>query len=427
MRAQTGAPQDIAHSTHLLERYKDIRSFSNHLCRLLNAEDQVVQSMPDASPAKWHLAHTTWFFEQFLLVPHEPGYRVHHPDFAFLFNSYYNSVGERHCRPRRGMITRPDLGEVHAYRASVDSAMEEFLSGIGEEKFREIAPVFEIGLHHEQQHQELILTDLKHLLSMNPLHPVYAPAPEQKATAPVPADWISFDGGIVGLGHQGDGFCYDNETPRHDVLLRPYALSRRPVTSGEYLAFIEDGGYTNPLLWLSDGWAAIQAEGWDAPLYWFRGDGGWRQFTLAGERPVDPEEPVTHVSYYEADAFARWAGARLPLEAEWEHAVATLPIDGRFVEDAHYHPVPAAATRDGLLQMYGDVWEWTASPYTPYPGYAPAPGAIGEYNGKFMCNQFVLRGGSCATSRTHIRPSYRNFFHPPSRWQFTGLRLAKDL
>jgi ergothioneine biosynthesis protein EgtB len=414
----------------LARQFRDIRAFTLALAAPLSPEDQQVQPMPDASPTKWHLAHTTWFFETMVLVPHDPGYRMFDPRFAFLFNSYYESLGDRFERPRRGLLTRPSLDEVHAYRRHVDDAMGRLIAAGAPDAAREILT---LGLHHEQQHQELIVTDIKYTLGQNPLRPSYR---EQRlgpggAGAGAPT-WHGFPRGLATIGHAGGGFAFDNEGPAHEVFLEAFELASRPVTSGEYLAFIADRGYERPELWLSDGWATVKAEGWRAPLYWTRGDdGAWSQFTLAGVRAVDVAEPVVHVSYYEADAYARWAGARLATEVEWEVAARALPVSstaGNFVESGALHPRPAAAPANGgPTQMFGDVWEWTQSPYTPYPGFVPAAGAVGEYNGKFMCNQLVLRGGSCATPASHIRASYRNFFPPAARWQFSGIRLARNV
>ncbi|HLH25807.1 MAG TPA: ergothioneine biosynthesis protein EgtB [Chloroflexota bacterium] len=410
----------------LLQQYQKVRCFTERICEPLAAEDYVVQSMPDASPAKWHLAHTSWFFETFILSPTLPHYQPFHPMYCYLFNSYYNAVGERHARPQRGLLTRPTVGEIYQYRAHVDARMEEFLTAAAPERLAPIAPIVELGLHHEQQHQELLLTDLKHALACNPLRPAYREsAPGPAAEAP-PLGWQAYPGGVGWLGFAGGGFAFDNELPRHRVFLEPFRLATRLVTNAEYLAFMADGGYRRPELWLSDGWNTVKAQGWDAPLYWEPRDGAWWVQTLAGPRPVAPAEPVCHVSYYEADAYARWAGARLPTEAEWEAAAADLPVAGNFVESERFHPAPAPAGGTGLQQMYGDVWEWTASAYSPYPGFRPTAGALGEYNGKFMCSQLVLRGGSCATPASHIRASYRNFFPPDARWQFSGIRLADD-
>jgi ergothioneine biosynthesis protein EgtB len=409
----------------LAERYAHVRGFSERLCEPLVTEDYVVQSMPDVSPTKWHLAHTSWFFETFVLKPHHPGYRELDPAYAFLFNSYYTQVGPRHCRPERGYLSRPTVEEVLRYRSHVDEAMQEMLSGAAAEAG---AHLIEVGLHHEQQHQELMLTDIKHVFSVNPLRPAYRePSGATEAAPAAPLEWIGFPGGVHEIGHAGAGFVFDNETPRHRTYLQPFALGSRLVTNGEYLAFIEDGGYARPELWLSLGWEAAGGAGWSAPFYWEASDGGWTTFTLEGTRSLDPAEPVTHLTYFEADAFARWAGERLPTEAEWEVAAATVPVQGNLAETGRFHPDAAPRTGGGRLQqMFGDVWEWTQSPYSPYPGYRPEPGALGEYNGKFMCNQFVLRGGSCATSLTHIRPTYRNFFPADAAWQFSGIRLARD-
>jgi ergothioneine biosynthesis protein EgtB len=413
----------------LRSRYEAVRRQTEQLCDPLETEDFLLQSMPDASPVKWHLAHTGWFFETFVLAPHRPGYRPFHPDFAVLFNSYYNAVGPRWPRPQRGLLSRPTVAEVFRYRAWVDEQMAELFEPAQEEVLRRAADVIVLGLNHEQQHQELILTDLKHALALNPLRPVYGSAPPEEATAPSPLDWVTFPAGLAWVGHDGGGFAFDNESPRHRAFLEGFRLACRPVSGGEFLAFIEDGGYDRPELWLSDGWAARQERGWAAPLYWERQDGAWVVTTLTGVRPPDPAEPVCHVSYYEADAFARWAGARLPTEAEWEAAAATAPVAGHFLEAGRFHPAAAAAADEAgtLVKLYGDVWQWTASAYAGYPGYEPPPGVLGEYNGKFMCNQLVLRGASCATPRSHARLTYRNFFPPDARWQFSGLRLAKDL
>lgn len=411
----------LADAAILRERFGRTRALTLELARPLSAEDACVQSMPDASPAKWHLAHTTWFFETFVLEKYEPGFRAFHPQFRVLFNSYYNGVGEKHPRPQRGMLTRPTLAEVLAYRQDVEARMESAFSAHGGDAgFRSLV---ELGLHHEQQHQELMLTDVKHLLSLNPLLPAYRARRESAAVAAAPLRWIHFDGGLVEIGHHGDGFCFDNELPRHEQFLQPYALASRPVTNGEFAAFIEAGGYREPGLWLSEGWDWVHANALAHPLYWRSTEGSWHEFTLAGELLLDPDAPVVHLSYFEADAYARWCDARLPTEAEWEHAAASLPVAGAFLSLDRLHPRPNASP--GLVQMYGDVWEWTQSSYAPYPGYRTAAGAIGEYNGKFMVNQYVLRGGSCATPEDHVRPSYRNFFPATARWQFSGLRLAR--
>ncbi len=414
----------------LSERYLEVRSRSEALCEPLEVEDYVVQSMPDASPIKWHLAHTSWFFETFVLEPHLAGYEPLDPSYAYLFNSYYNSLGAQYSRPDRGLITRPTVSDVRRYRRYVDVHVDRLLETAAEEKLAAVGPLVEVGLHHEQQHQELMLTDLKHLLAQNPLSPVYRARHEADAPAPPQVRWHAFEGGLRRIGHGGESFAFDNEGPRHRVFLEPFELASRLVTCGEMLDFLADGGYRRPELWLSDGWATVQEEGWTAPLYWREQDGGWKTFTLAELRRVDPAEPACHLSYYEADAYARWADARLPAEAEWETAACAAAEDegirGNFADDGRFHPAPRAGPGDGLAQLFGDVWEWTASPYVPYPGYRPPAGALGEYNAKFMSNQMVLRGGSCATSRSHVRVTYRNFFQPEKRWQASGLRLARD-
>jgi ergothioneine biosynthesis protein EgtB len=410
----------------LADRYREVRGLTERLCEPLAVEDYVVQSMPDASPAKWHLAHTSWFFETFVLAEGAPGYRPFSERYGYLFNSYYNAVGPRVARPQRGLLSRPTVAEVYRYRAATDDRLLGFLDGAEEGTLARLAPAVVLGLHHEQQHQELILTDLKHLFGCNPLRPAYREAELSAGADPGPARWVEFPEAIREIGHDGDGFCFDNETPRHRALVPGFRLASRPVTNAEFLAFVEDGGYARADLWLSDGWNARAAHDWQAPLYWEMHGGRWETLTLAGPREVDGAEPVCHVSWYEADAYARWAGCRLPTEAEWETAAAGAPVEGNFLEGGRLHPEPAGSG-GGLRQVFGDVWEWTASPYTAYPGYRPPAGALGEYNGKFMCNQVVLRGGSCVTPRGHVRASYRNFFSPEARWQFSGLRLAKDL
>ncbi|HEU5083962.1 MAG TPA: ergothioneine biosynthesis protein EgtB [Acidimicrobiales bacterium] len=402
--------------------YCEVRACTEELAAPLGPEDQTVQSMPDVSPTKWHRAHVTWFFEEFVLDRFVPGYRRVHPAHQYLFNSYYEAVGERHPRAERGLLSRPTAAQVGTYRRAVDQAMLELLDTSLPD---EASGLVELGLHHEQQHQELLLMDAKHVLSQGPLDPVYRRTSVRPSGEAAPLGWAEHPGGIVEVGHDGEGFAYDNEGPRHRVLLEPFALAHRPVTAGEWLAFIDDGGYHRPELWLSEGWGTVQGQGWEAPLYWQRERGeGWSLFTLSGRRPVDPAEPVCHVSYFEADAYARWAGARLPTEAEWEAVAAEVPVtDEHLLDLDSLHPRPA--TEPGLAQLYGGVWEWTASPYTPYPGFTPGPGAVGEYNGKFMVNQQVLRGGCCATPRGHVRPTYRNFFPASARWAFAGLRLAR--
>ncbi|MDA8043757.1 MAG: ergothioneine biosynthesis protein EgtB [Actinomycetota bacterium] len=410
--------------TNLLERYGDIRSLTERLAEPLSAEDQTVQSMPDVSPTKWHRAHTSWFFETFILRPFGAGYEEFHPDFAFLFNSYYEAAGPRYARSQRGCVSRPGCAEVREYRRHVDHHMEQVISDGPDER---VAPLVELGLNHEQQHQELLVMDIKHVLSMSPVDPVYRPSRSSRSTpnpaAAVPAaDWVEHDGGLVEVGHDGCGFAYDNEGPAHAVHLAPFALADRLVTCGDWMEFVDAGGYRRPQLWLSDGWAAVQTQGWEAPLYWSRVDGGWTVYTLGGRRLVDPDEPVCHVSYYEADAFAAWAGARLPTEFEWEAVAAGQPVSGQLSSLDGVHPRP-----QHQASFYGEAWAWTSSAYQPYPGFAPVAGAVGEYNGKFMVNQQVLRGGCCATPDGHIRPTYRNFFPASARWPFAGVRLAKNV
>ncbi|MBL8472208.1 MAG: ergothioneine biosynthesis protein EgtB [Rhodocyclaceae bacterium] len=413
---QCGPAASLAHD------YATVRVTSARLAASLTPEDMCVQSMPDASPAKWHLAHTTWFFEAVVLLPHLPGYRAFDERYFYLFNSYYEALGARHPRPERGLLTRPTLLQVLAYRAHVDAAMTRLLQ---DDLAPALAALIVLGLNHEQQHQELLLTDIKHLFSRSVLLPAYAahlPAPEQ---SPAALEWVDFPGGSTEIGHRGTDFAFDNETPRHPVLLAPYQLASRPVSCGEFLEFMADGGYRRPEFWLSDGWAAVSTQAWQAPFYWrLADDGCWRVFTLHGEIELDAAAPVCHLSFYEAAAYAEWANARLPTEFEWEAAAATLAPQGRFADSAWLHP--AAAPGGGLQQMYGDVWEWTRSSYDPYPGFRPLAGAVGEYNGKFMVGQIVLRGGSIATPPGHIRATYRNFFPPAARWQFSGLRLARD-
>ncbi len=455
-------------------RFIENRGATAQLAEGLSDADATVQSMRDASPTKWHLAHTTWYFEAFVLGPHDERYRPFDPRFAYLFNSYYETLGARHPRPQRGVLTRPDLARVRQYRAHVDEAIASLLARLHElpqRKAQAIRELVELGVQHEQQHQELLLTDLLHLFSLNPLAPVYreAPAglrgaalagmrnaapdsPAQPRASAQPARFVPFPGGRVSIGHDADDFAYDCECPAHEVLLQPFAIASRPVTNGEWLDFIADGGYRDPLLWLSDGWDRVREEHWEAPLYWRPGDDGWTTMSLHGELALDLHAPAAHVSYYEADAFARWAGKRLPTEFEWEAAArASLRDDhgagvdddnarartdgeridqspvtiGHFADDACFLPLPPRESFP-LQQLFGDVWEWTSSSFAPYPGFRAAPGAAGEYNGKFMCGQYVLRGGSCATARGHVRATYRNFFPPHARWQFSGVRLAED-
>jgi ergothioneine biosynthesis protein EgtB len=405
----------------LADRYSRVRALSTGLVAGLSDADATVQSMEDASPAKWHLAHTSWFFETFVLRDHVPGYRPHDERFAFLFNSYYEAEGRRHARGRRGMVTRPSLDAVLAYRGAVDAAMLDALPRLSDPA----RALVELGCHHEQQHQELLLTDILHLFSRNPIEPaLWPPPPKVPVAMPGAMRWIERAAATVEIGHDGTGFAFDCEGPRHCALIPPHALADRTVTNGEWIAFIADGGYADPRHWLSDGWAWVQREGIEAPLYWRREGDGWSRFGLDGRRAVDPAAPVTHISFYEADAYASWAGARLPTEAEWESAAQGGDAAGGNQLDAPgaVEPRPAA----GPPAWFGDVWEWTGSAYRPYPGFRPAEGAVGEYNGKFMSGQFVLKGGSCATPRGHLRASYRNFFYPHQRWQFTGLRLARD-
>jgi len=404
----------------LCQRFRAVRQATDALAEPLTAEDCCVQSMPDASPVKWHLAHTTWFFETFVLERWEAGFRPFDDDFRMLFNSYYDAIGARPPRPQRGLLTRPTLSRVCDYRSDVDRRINRLLASGDAEP--ELAALVTLGLHHEQQHQELLLTDLKHLFSCHPLAPGYG-APSPVAGAAPPLSWHEFPGGLVAIGHDGDGFRFDNEVPRHRVYLEPYRLASRLVTNAEYLAFIAAGGYAEPRLWLAEGWDWRTRENRQHPLYWQHKD-TWREFTLGGLVALDPQRPVVHVSYYEADAYARWAAARLPTEAEWEQAAAGQPINGHCAASGEFHPRPAAAP--GMAQLFGDAWEWTASAYAAYPGFRPAPGAIGEYNGKFMVNQYVLRGGSCVTPDQHLRASYRNFFPAATCWQFSGIRLARD-
>lgn len=417
-----------AHSVHrngpleqLSARYLRSRATTLALCRNLEPEDFVVQSMPDVSPTKWHLAHVTWFFEHFLLKPFAPGYEVFNDAYDYLFNSYYYSVGDMHRRPDRGLLTRPPVRDIIAYRVCVDDAMQALLERRGDDP--EVMQRVELGINHEQQHQELLLTDIKHVFSRSPLQPAVNPQLERPPVRDSQKyEFIPGKAGINEIGATSDGFSFDNELPRHRVLLAEHALGSRLITNGEYREFILDEGYRNAGLWLSDGWAAVNERGWERPLYW--SEDLDTEFTLGGIRELDVHAPVTHVSYYEADAFARWAGARLPTEQEWELAAAPTEVDGNLAESGLWHPAAVAA---GERQFFGDTWEWTMSAYSPYPGFKPLAGSLGEYNGKFMCNQMTVRGGSCVTSAEHIRPTYRSFFYPDARWQFLGIRLARDI
>ena len=417
--------QQAAQNVRLAEDFRRIRDVSRRLCEPLEPEDFVVQSMPDVSPTRWHLAHMTWFFETFVLRAHAEGYRPVDERYEYLFNSYYNEVGEQFPRPDRGMLTRPTVREIFAYREAVDDAVAALLEQRGDDPA--LAELITLGLNHEQQHQELMLMDIKHVFSRNPLYPAYRPADGAPATRVEADPPLDFEGGLVEIGHRADGFCFDNERPRHKSWLEAYRLASRMVTNGEYLDFVRSGAYRDPRHWLADGWSTVQSEGWKAPLYWVEQDGAWFEFTLRGLEPLNLDAPVCHTSYFEADAFASWSGKRLPTEQEWEHAATGIELAGNFLEGGALHPLPHGAAGGGRHQMFGDCWEWTRSPYAAYPGYARPEGAIGEYNGKFMCNQFVCRGGAAVTSHDHMRRSYRNFFYPSMRWQFTGIRLAEAL
>jgi ergothioneine biosynthesis protein EgtB len=409
--------------SNLSSRYDDVRNTTTELARPLAIEDYVIQSSPDCSPAKWHLAHTTWFFENFLLGPGLPGYRAFHPQYGYLFNSYYETVGTFFPRPLRGMLSRPTVEDVYRYRAHVDEHMHQLMERLDANRDASLIERITLGFHHEQQHQELLLTDIKNLLALNPMRPAYLPLPDAPEIQDAPStQWLEFPAGMVAVGAQGEGFCFDNETPRHRTFLEAFALAPQPVTNGQYLEFIDAGGYDEAGLWLSDGWRKVREANWRAPLYWEQIDGRWWHMTLHGLLPVDPDRPVCHVSYFEADAFARWSGKRLPTELEWEAAAAALPVEGNFLESGSMQP---SGSGNASHQMFGDVWEWTSSAYLPYPGYRPLAGSLGEYNGKFMVSQMVLRGGSCITPRSHMRATYRNFFYPPDRWQFMGFRLAR--
>jgi len=423
--AQTATTPPLDRSA-LLARFHDVRRTTERLCRPLGAEDHVVQAMPDVSPTKWHLAHVSWFFETFLLAPNLPGYTPLNPAYRVLFNSYYNGIGPQFSRPDRGHLSRPTVAEILTYRAWVDRGMVTLLERGDEARLTALAPLLDLGLNHEQQHQELILTDIKYNLAVNPLHPAYHDVTLARGVATRSLGWREHAGGLQPIGHDGVGFAFDNEWPRHTVYLRPFRLGDRLVTNGEYLEFVDAGGYRDAAPWLSEGWRAVLERGWQAPLYWERVDDAWWTQTLSGFLPLDPHAPIVHVSYFEADAYARWRGARLPSESEWEHGAADAPVVGNFQDTGVFHPLPSTAADGTLTQVFGDVWEWTQSAYAPYPGYRVAPGAVGEYNGKFMVSQMVLRGGSCVTPQSHIRISYRNFFPPDARWQFSGIRLADD-
>lgn len=416
-------------ATHLLgpaslDAYQTVRAQTLRLCEPLLIEDYLLQAMPDVSPPKWHLAHTTWFFEHFLLQPHLPGYTSYHPAFSHLFNSYYETAGTFHPRAERGNLSRPALPEVLDYRAYIDAHVRKWLESTPADQSAACSFLVGLGLHHEQQHQELLLMDILYNFSCNPLRPVYRPTSATMETVPLPLEWHPFPAGLYEIGHSGMGFAFDNETPRHRVYQSAFEVGSRLISNAEFLEFIEAGGYEQPQWWLSDGWRAVKMQQWHAPLYWEREKGGWQLMTLAGMQSLAPAAPVCHLSYYEADAYARWRGCRLPTEAEWEIAAQSRPVAGNFLETGTFLPCPATET--GLTQLFGDAWEWTQSAYAPYPGFRPLSGSLGEYNGKFMCSQMVLRGGSAISPRSHIRPSYRNFFMPHQRWMMSGLRLARD-
>ncbi|MBO6571921.1 ergothioneine biosynthesis protein EgtB [bacterium] len=406
-------------------QYLKVRSFTHKIVEPLETEDFVIQPMENTSPAKWHLAHTSWFFETFLLEKYQPDFESLHPQYAYFFNSYYLQTGVPFSRANRGLLSRPTVKEVFEYREYVNEKVVDFIQNCDDKTWEEASKVVEIGINHEQQHQELILTDIKYLLAQNPLLPVYREREIRDSDTPGDLEWVTFEECIVEIGNKGDDFTYDNEHPVHRTFIQNFELADRLITNKEFLEFMNDGGYGRSELWLDEGWSKVKSEEWKAPLYWFIRDGSWFNFTLSGARKLTPNEPVIHISYYEADAFARWKGCRLPTEQEWEYACGDREITGNFVDGNTFHPLVLKNNEGGLKQMYGDVWEWTQSSYSPYPGYKPLPGALGEYNGKFMANQYVLRGGSCATSNSHIRKTYRNFFHADARWQFSGIRLAK--
>ena len=419
------SPQDAVISQAILADYMSVRHDTETLCQPLEIDDYQVQTMPDVSPTKWHIAHVSWFFETFLLQPYLTDYRPFHPQFAHLFNSYYETVGSFHPRPQRGLLNRPTVKDIFAYRAYIDEHMQRLLRQDQHAERDEIVMRTRVGIHHEQQHQELMLTDIKHVFASNPLRPAYQQQHLPMVEQATPLQWQSHPGGLVSIGNSGDAFCYDNELPLHQTYVAPFKIASRLVTNAEYLDFINDQGYARVDLWLSDAWATVKQQQWQAPLYWQQREQQWWHMTLNGMQPVDLHAPVCHISFYEADAYARWCGKRLPAEAEWEVIARGQPIDGNLRDSGYLQPV-AAKPAENIQQLYGDVWEWTQSPYRPYPGFKPLAGSLGEYNGKFMCSQFVLRGGSCVTPADHIRATYRNFFYPKDRWQFSGLRLAED-
>ena len=422
----TGPDSATSGRAHLISLYQDVRDTTESLTKHLSPEDQVIQSMPDASPVKWHRGHTSWFFEAFVLNTFKNNYKPFHPQFEYIFNSYYEAIGPQHPRPKRGLLTRPNSIEVHSYRSYIDKNIAELVTYADEYDWKDISPLIELGCHHEQQHQELLLMDILHAFSCNPLQPAYQPPQPIKTTQIPPLSWSNFEAGTYEIGYSGELFSFDNERPKHTLSLRPWRLASRLVTNGEWKDFINDDGYHRPEFWLSDGWTSVQENGWQAPLYWEKSEYEWKNMTLYGLLEVSDYDPVCHISYYEADAFARWANKRLPTEGEWEVAASSVSRSGNLLENRNWQPIAAPTVAD-LEQMYGDVWEFTQSPYTPYPGFKPSNGAVGEYNGKFMINQTVLKGGSCITPHDHVRSTYRNFFYPHMRWQFGGLRLAEDL
>ncbi|MBP1154885.1 MULTISPECIES: ergothioneine biosynthesis protein EgtB [unclassified Paenibacillus] len=424
---KTSVDLKLKSADRLKAYFSEIRTFTEKIVEPLKTEDFIIQAVEDVSPAKWHLAHTTWFFEAFVLAPHDSSYQVFHPQYDYLFNSYYITHGTPFDRSSRGLLSRPTVHEVMKYRHYVDERLLQFLDQAEEALFLKVYPMIEVGLHHEQQHQELLFMDMKYNFSVNPFKPVYLQKQTIESKKAPELKWMDIDEELSFIGHEGEGFSFDNERPRHKIWLHPYRLASRPVTNGEFMAFIEDGGYDQPSCWLSEGWATMKERNWKHPLYWEKCHGVWHQYTLHGLDTIHPDEPVCHVSYYEADAYARWTGNRLPTEAEWEHAFQDQERNGNFAESEQYHPnTDYRVGSKGFSKGYGDVWEWTMSPYSPYPGNKPYDGTLGEYNAKFMCNQIVLRGGSCVTPETHIRPTYRNFFAPDKRWQFGGIRLAGD-